>query len=126
MQLRPRHYILLAVVIALFVYNIIKHRHDEHARLAAIQANPLAAPAWAAYDKAAALRDAPDDQFNPAFTALRTATEGPGTEAPDMAQALIDVVHCKIWLNIYRTPDWRSKAQKHIDGCTKFHRDTVA
>ncbi len=127
MQLRPRHYILLVVVISLFVYNVIKHRHDERARQAALQStNSLAAPAWAAYDKTAALRDAPEAQFQPAFTDLRSATEGPDAQQPDKAQALTDVIACKTWLLFYRTPSWRHNAQKNVNGYIKFHRDTVA
>ena len=123
MQLRPRHFILLAVVIGLFVYNIIHHRHQQRAALQ--QTNTLADPAWSAFDKAAALRDAPDATFQPAFATLRTATEGPATTAPDIEQALSPVRACKTWLYFYRTPQWRDNATKHINGCTKYHRDTT-
>jgi hypothetical protein len=125
MRLRPRHYILLAVVIGLFIFNVIKHRRDTKAAQAPTQ-NALTAPAWAAYDKAAALKDAPDDQFKPAFEALRAVTEGPDAQQPDKAQAFTDVVNCKTWLYFYRTPSWRPNAIKHINGCVQFHRDTVA
>ncbi len=127
MQLRPRHYVLLAVVIGLFVFNIVRSHNRKKAELAALQqTNVLAGPAWAAFDKAAALRDAPDAEFQPAFTALRSATEGPSTEAPDVAQALTDVRACKTWLVFYRTPNWRANSKKHVDGCAQYHRDTVA
>jgi hypothetical protein len=43
-----------------------------------------------------------------------------------MAQALTDVIHCKIWLNFYRNPVWQSNARKHVLGCTMYHRDTIA
>ena len=124
MQLRPRHYILLAVIIGLFVFNIVRHRRDQKAALR--ETNALATPAWSAFDKAAALRDAPDDDFQPAFTALRAATEGPANDVPDVAQALTDVRACKTWLVFYRNPQWRSNAKKHVNGCTQFHRDTIS
>jgi hypothetical protein len=124
MQLRPRHYVLLAVIIGLFVFNIVRHRRDQKAALR--ETNALATPAWTAFDKAAGLRDAPDADFQPAFTALRSATEGPTTDAPDIAQALTDVRACKTWLVFYRNPQWRSNAKKHVNGCTQFHRDTIS
>jgi hypothetical protein len=125
MQLRPRHYILLAVVVGIFVFNVIKHRHDNQLRTSVAAPDPIAAPAWAAYDKAAALRDAPDVQFQPAFTALRAATEGQNADAVSSSQSMADVIHCKIWLNFYRNPTWQPNARKHVLGCAQFHRDTV-
>lgn len=124
MQLRPRHYVLLTVIIGLFIFNIVRHRRDQKAALR--ETNALSTPAWTAFDKAAALRDAPDADFQPAFTALRSATEGPTTDAPDIAQALTDVRACKTWLVFYRNPQWRSNAKKHVNGCTQFHRDTIS
>jgi len=127
MALRPRHYVLLAVVIGLFVFNIVRSHNRKRAEQAALQqTNTLAAPAWAAFDTAAGLKDAPDAEFQPAFTALRNATEGPSTEASDMVLALTDVRACKTWLVFYRTPNWRANAKKHVDGCSQYHRDTVA
>jgi len=126
MQLRPRHYVLLAVVIGLFVFNIVRSHNRKKAEQAALQqTNALAGPAWAAFDKAAGLKDAPDADFQPAFTALRNATEGPSTESSDMVLALTDVRACKTWLVFYRTPSWRANAKKHVDGCAQYHRDTV-
>jgi len=125
MSLRPRHYVLLAVVIGLFIYNVVKHRRDQRAAAPPTQ-NVLTAPAWAAYDKAAALRDAPDDQFKPAFEALRQATESPDAQQPDKAQALTDAINCKTWLYFYRNPSWKASATKHVNGCVQFHRDTIA
>jgi hypothetical protein len=127
MQLRPRHLILLVVIIGLFVFNVVKHRLDQHARLAAMQPqNSLTAPAWATYDKAAALRDAPDDQFKPAFDALRAVTEGPDAQQSDKSQAFTDLVNCKTWLYFYRNPSWKPNATKHVNGCVQYHRDTIA
>jgi hypothetical protein len=127
MPLRPRHFVLLAILIGVFVFNIVQRNHRKKVELAELrQVNSLAAPAWDAFDKAAGLRDAPDAQFQPAFTALRNATEGPGTDAADIVQAQTDVRACKTWLVFYRTPSWRSNAKKHVDGCSQYHRDTIA
>ena len=57
MQLRPRHYVLLAVVIGLFVFNVVRSHNRKKAEQAALQqTNALAGPAWAAFDKAAGLK----------------------------------------------------------------------
>lgn len=129
MQLRPRHFILLAVVLGLFVFNIIRNRQRQHELLreqqqTQTQTTGATAAAWSAFDQAAALRDAPDEKFQPAFTALRSATEG-ATPGQDPL-ALRDVRACKTWLVFYRNPEWRANSKKHIDGCTKYHRDTDA
>jgi hypothetical protein len=120
MQLRPRHFILFAVIIALFAYNVVRYHHQHQATTP--QTTATAAPAWSVFDKAAALRDAPDADFQPAFTTLRTATEAPDASPND---GLTDVRACKTWLVFYRNPQWRPNATKHINGCLKYHRDTI-
>ena len=125
MKLQPRHFVLLAVILALFGWNIFRaHQRHQQELKSFQQSNSAAASAWSAYDHASALRDAPDDQFQPAFTALRSATEG--DVADQNAQALTAVRSCKTWLVFYRNPQWRSNARKHVDGCTKFHLDTIS
>ena len=127
MPIRPRHYILLAAVLGLFIFNIVRYHRQKQANLAALQqTGTLSTPAWSAFDKAAALRDAPDPAFQTAFAGLRAATEGPNTDAPDIAQALTDVRACKTWLVFYRNPQWRANAQKHVNGCAQYHRDTIS
>ncbi len=129
MQLRPRHFVLLAVVIGLFVFNIVRHRRQQHQLLLEQQqtqstATGALAVAWSVYDHAASLRDAPDAQFQAAFAALRSATEA---DIPNQTPlALSDIRACKTWLYFYRNPEWRANATKHINGCTKYHRDTTA
>jgi type II secretory pathway pseudopilin PulG len=117
--MRPRHYILLAILLALLAFNLIRYRQrkQQQQAIAALQA-VRTTPAWTAYDAAANLRDAPDAQFQPAFTALRAATETPAPEA--------NITACKTWLLFYRQPAWRDKARPHVNGCTQFHTDTTA
>jgi hypothetical protein len=121
MQLRPRHFVLLAIVIGLFVFNIIQYRRRHNAELRSEQPNAVTVAAWSAFDHAAALRDAPDGQFLPAFNALRSATEGDATTP--YGDAFAQVRACKTWLLFYRQPQWQANARKHVDDCAANHRD---
>jgi len=125
MQLKPRHLVLLAIILLIFAYDIYRsHQRKQQEAHDLQQTNSVAATAWTAYDHAASLRDASEDQFQTAFTSLRNATEGP--TADQNAQALTDVRTCKTWLVFYRNPQWRDNAKKHVDGCVQYHRDTAA
>jgi len=130
MQLRPRHYVLLAVIVGLFVFNIMRHRHAQPAitpRPAPIilTGPPLQSPAWAAFDHAASLRDAAEADFQPAMTSLQQDIHS----APSA-----DLNGCLTWLEFYRQgalhpsvdPAWKQRSQHHLDGCVKFHLDTSA
>ena len=137
MQLRPRHYILLAVVLALFVYNIVRHRREDHpaisttpAPIVTIPPRPrLNTPAWAAFDHAAALRDAPDAQFQPALKDLnRLLPLDPNQTDGHIA----DIKGCLTWLDFYRQgmaqtrpdPAMKTRSAHHLDTCTQYHLDT--
>jgi hypothetical protein len=131
MQLRPRHFVLFAVVFAVFVYNIIRHRRPppvaptQHALIAPVGPRP-SSTAWTAFDHAASLRDAPDPQFQPAFDALQqqiaAAPSQPGMEG------------CLTWLEFYRQgvlhpardPQWKQRSQQHLDSCARFHADLAS
>ncbi len=75
-------------------------------------------------DRAAALRDAPDTDFQPAMTAL---------QAEIRATPSADLHGCLTWLEFYRQgalhpavdPSWKQRSQRHLDGCVKFHIDTT-
>src|ERR1700727_820261 len=79
MNLRPRHYILLAVVIGLFIFNIVRHRRDQrnltstnNAPAPVVMTTPrINTPAWVAFDHAASLRDDPPATFAPALHDLQ-------------------------------------------------------
>jgi hypothetical protein len=123
MQLRPRHYILFFLVVGLFVFNIVRNRKHK---VPVTQQPGAPTSAWSAYDTAAALRDAPDAQFQPAFQNLRTLTETPENAPASAAPEDANLRACKTWLVFYRNPQWRENAKKHVAGCTQFHRDAVA
>lgn len=130
MQLRPRHFVLFAIVIGLFVFNIVRHRHAQPAITpppapVIILPRPNS-PAWTAFDHAATLRDAPDAQFQPAFRDLQqqiaAAPPQPGMEG------------CLTWLEFYRQgilhpardPQWKTRSEHHLDGCIQHHADISA
>jgi hypothetical protein len=130
MQLRPRHYVLLAVIVGLFVFNIMRHRHAQPAITPGpapiiLTGPPLQSPAWAAFDHAASLRDAAEADFQPAMTSLQQDIHS----APSA-----DLNGCLTWLEFYRQgalhpsvdPAWKQRSQHHLDGCVKFHLDTSA
>ena len=123
MRLQPRHYLLLAVLIGLGIWNIVRYRR---AHLPVAEAPKSGSPAWQAFDHAAGLRDAPDAQFTPALNALKAETDAaPMPEASDLRG-------CQMWLLYYRhsvpmasgkTTDWAMLATSHVQTCTADHRD---
>ncbi len=137
MSLRPRHFVLLAIIIGLFVYNIIRHRHDERNAIprasapVAITTPRLNTPAWAAFDHAAALRDDPAATFDPALKDLNQLI--PLDPNPTDGH-LTDIKGCLTWLEFYRQgmaqthpdPQMKTRATHHIDDCVKYHLDTGA
>jgi len=129
MQLRPRHYVLIAVILGLFVFNIVRHHHARPAITTGpapifMTSPPVQSPAWTAFDHAAALRDAPDPEFLPAMHDLQKQV--------DAVPAGQDMQGCLTWLEFYRQgalhptldPAWKQRGQHHLDGCVKFHLDT--
>lgn len=129
MRFRPRHYILIAVILALGIYRMVQiHRaHSAAVPVAVEPAGPKpVSPAWTAFDKAAELRDAPSAQFSPAFHDLEQAL----TAAND--PTVSEVKGCETWLEFYRGgtmasssgPTAKQRSTAHLDACAKFHRDT--
>lgn len=129
MRFRPRHYILIAIIIALGVYNLVR-MHRAPQRVIAptnvtIANGPVSqSPAWQVFDKAASLRDAADDQFQPALAALRQQI---GTAS---AKEKPDLDGCQTWLLFYRqnahaapTDSWRRRSTLHLNNCVSYHRD---
>jgi hypothetical protein len=128
MNLRPRHYVLIAVIFAVFVFNLIRRRSVRPSvsepAVAVHTAPPAQTPAWAAFDHAAALRDAPDAQYQPALQTLQMQIKTAPVEQ--------DMEGCMTWLAFYRQgalhpssdPEWKQRSQRHLDGCVKFHLDT--
>lgn len=127
MRLQPRHYLLIAVLLALGVYNLIRiHRARQLNPAAQTSANRPGTPAWASFDRAAALRDAPEAQFTPALTTLRTGIDS--EHGPDAG----DLRNCLMWLQYYRhsvpmaggnANSWGMLATGHVQSCMNEHRD---
>jgi hypothetical protein len=131
MRFHPRHYILIAVIIALGIWNFFRvHRARERASAPAVVAIPAGtipqSPAWQAFDHAAALRDAPEAQFQPALQAFQQQLDAvPATDSK------ADLGGCHTWLMFYRQSalhaspkdSWRQRSTTHLDTCVKFHRD---
>jgi len=131
-RIPTRQILLLVVVLGLAVFNVVRYQRTKKLASPAPVADAPATGVWGAFDKAAAQRDAPDAQFQPALATLR----GEMAAMPDPnllvnANILRDVHGCLIWLQFYRQsagavhPDvaWHTRSQKHIDGCVREHRD---
>jgi hypothetical protein len=130
MRFHSRHYILIAVVLAVGAYRLVQSRHGHIA--ASINAvktpagPPPMSPAWSAFDKAASLRDADDDQFSPALQDLDKAT-GAAPEDPTVHE----VKGCQTWLMFYRQSvvhpshdkSWKDRSTQHLDTCVQTHHD---
>lgn len=129
MRFRPRHYVLIAIILALGIYNLIRMHRAPQRVIAptnnSVSVGPISqSPAWQAFDNAAALRDANDDQFQPALSRLKeqmvSASE---QEKPDLNG-------CQTWLLFYRQnlnagaqDAWRQRSTQHLNSCVSHHRD---
>jgi hypothetical protein len=140
MRLHPRHYVLFAVIVAIFVYNMVRHRRDQQntvstttvpAPIVAINSPRLNTPAWAAFDHAASLRDATADEFEPALKDLNQLLPLDPNQADGH---LTDIKGCITWLEFYRQgmaqtrtdPQMKARSVHHVDNCVKYHLDTSA
>jgi len=131
MRLQPRHYVLVALIIAVFAYNIVRnHRRQaapapSPAPIVVHNTPPAQTPGWLAFDHAAALRDAPAADFAPALQALQQQLP----KDPNAA----DLRGCLTWLEFYRQgmaqirtdPQMHDRSIHHLAGCTKYHLDTT-
>ena len=124
MRLQPRHYLLLAILIALGVWNVARSRRAHQAAISSTTVS--GSPAWQSFDRAAALRDAPEAQFTPALDDLKHQTET--AAGPDAA----DLRDCEMWLLYYRhsvpmaagkAGDWATLSTGHVKTCLASHRD---
>ena len=126
MRLKPRHYLLIAVLLGLGLWNLVRSRRAMHPAAPATAVSVSGTPAWQAFDRAAALRDASDTQFTPALNELKPQTEA--ATGPDAA----DLRDCQMWLLYYRhsvmaasgkAGDWAKLATGHVQSCMSTHRD---
>jgi len=130
MRFRPRHYVLIVIILALGIYNLIRMHRAPQRVIAptnnSVSVGPISqSPAWQAFDKAASLRDAGDDQFQPALGSLKQQTESAS------AQEKPDLNGCQTWLLFYRqnahaapNDTWRQRSTQHLNNCVSQHRDT--
>ena len=125
MRLKPRHYLLIALVLALGIWNLVRSRRAHPSANLPVTA-VSGSPAWQAFDRAAALRDAPEAQFTPVLNQLKPLTEA--AAGPDAA----DLRDCQMWLLYYRhsvpmasgkSNDWATLATGHVQSCMTTHRD---
>jgi hypothetical protein len=127
MRFRPRHYVLIAIILALGVYNIVRSRRTTHIvkTITVVPAGPVSqAPAWQAFDKVASLRDAPDAQFQPALQQLHHEIDIASAKEKQ------DLDGCQTWLIFYRqnshaapNDTWRQRSTQHLNNCVSRHRD---
>ena len=129
MRFRPRHYVLIAIIVALGVYNFVRMHRAPQRVIAptnvSLSNGPVPqSPAWQAFDKAASLRDAGDDQFQPALSALKQQI------STASSQEKSDLDGCQTWLAFYRqnahvaaNDTWRQRSTQHLDNCARYHRD---
>lgn len=128
MRFRPRHYVLIAIILALGIYNLVRIHRAHQVQNVTVNVTPSGpvsqSPAWEAFDKAAALRDAPDNQFQPALQQLHHEIDiASAKEKPDLDG-------CQTWLIFYRqnshaapTDAWRQRSTRHLNNCVSQHRD---
>ena len=135
MRFHPRHYLLIAIIVALGIFNLVRRHRASAPQPAASQpaiaithaVPPESAAAWQAFDKTAALRDAPDTQFQPALQSLQQQID-----ATKPTAAAADVNGCKTWLLFYRQGvvhpsadnTWKTRSTQHLDTCVKTHQDS--
>jgi len=141
MQLRPRHFILLAIIVGLFVFNIYRHRRTQQPTFSqqaapvllepSTYADPAINNAWIDYEHAATQRDAPAAQFNPLLDTFNKAQTAIHTTIANSANdPTIDLENCKVWLLSYRSgtitgPSAHTQALQHVDRCVRLHRDAA-
>jgi len=129
MRFRPRHYVLIVIILGLGIYNLIRMHRAPQRVIApthdSVSVGPIPqSPAWQAFDNAAALRDAADDQFQPALATLKQQiTSASAQEKPDLDG-------CETWLLFYRqnshaAPNdaWRQRSTQHLNNCVSRHHD---
>ena len=142
MKLRPRHFVLIVIIIGLFAFNVYRHRHAQQQATFSQQAAPVlltpstyADPAvnnaWIDFEHAAAFRDSPAAQFQPVLDKFNAAQSAIHTTTVNAASdPTIDLENCKVWLVSYRSgaltgPNAHTQASEHIDRCVRLHRDAA-
>lgn len=136
MRLKPRHYVLLAVLIGLGIFNLVHfHRAKEKPGAAPGVTSRGVSPVWDDFDKAAAARDADNPTFEAALKGLNDAIDAASAQRfpprPDAAE-LDGLRGCRTWLEFYRqyhlhpaakNPVTPEQTRAHVEGCQAQHQD---
>ncbi len=137
MRLRPHQYVLLVAVIALGIFDAVRIYHVRHEQQAmSVHLQRGTSPAWLSFENAAALRDAPDAQFQPALHTLTVGLDNANAVAvpPQTSAAELTELHgCLTWLLFYRQEflhpsaraGWRGQTLGHVQACAASHRDSA-
>ncbi len=139
MRFRPRHYVLIVVILALGAWNFSRTRHVQQQPPPASPTRPIVpgnSPAWPVFDSAAALRDAPDDKFQPALKTLAQTLDSSNKvnlSPPTSREELTALNGCRTWLLFYRQehlhpsnrPGWLDQLQNHVNSCVAHHQDVA-
>src|SRR5580692_10335631 len=130
MKLRPRHFVLIAIIIGLLIFQLYRHRSTQPSTFSqqaapvlltpSTYADPAVNNAWIDFEHAAALRDAPAAQFQPLIDKFNAAQAAIHTTIANAANdPTIDLENCKVWLVSYRSgtltgPNAHTQASEHI------------
>lgn len=140
--MHPRRVVLLLILAGLIGWNVYRYEHHRSLNPALVSSTSTpannspdlasdTAPVWNAFDHAAGLRDAADDQFQPALTALHDAMHAvPNPNLKANADVLASVRGCSVWLTFYRqnlkapaNDPWKVRTTNHLNSCVKYHAD---
>ncbi|MDE1154912.1 MAG: hypothetical protein PW735_04180 [Acidobacteriaceae bacterium] len=128
--LKPRQIIMVVIILLLGAWNVWRYQQQRHVASSSVlvtRLTPVDSEVWTAFEKAASLRDAPEEQFAPAFAAVQAAESA--VQNPNLlsnANILSNVRGCMTWLEFYRghkDAAWHTRSQQHLDACVHDHRD---